>query len=83
MITVKLYGKIRSDSGLKVWTTDQQPKDINALLALLSSDSGVELAQLKTSVIYVDGVFFGKLKMFNTKLEGVGEVALLSPVAGG
>ncbi len=83
MITVKLYGKIRSDAGLKVWTTDSQPKNINALLKLLATDRGIDIKQLKTSVIFVDGVAFGKLKMFNTKLAGVSEVALLSPVAGG
>ena len=76
MITVKLYGLIRIESGIK--QLQLEARDVNELLGLLS-DCGIAKKDLAGCVIRVNGTDATK----RSKLTHGDTVVLMSPVAGG
>ena len=76
MITVKLYGLIRIESGIKEKQVDA--KNIKELLDQLS-DCGIPRNDLNGCAILVNGTAAGK----RYKLTDGDTVVLMSPVAGG
>ena len=76
MITVKLYGLIRIESGIK--EKQLEAKDVKQLLAQLA-DCGIPKKDLSGCVILVNGI--GATK--KSKLTDGDTVVLMSPVAGG
>lgn len=76
MITVKLYGLIRIESGIK--EKQLEAKDVKELLELLS-DCGIPKKDLSGCVILINGS--GATKKSN--LTDGDTVVLMSPVAGG
>ena len=76
MITVKLYGLIRIESGIK--EKQLEAKNVNELLELLS-DCGIPKKDLSGCIILVNGT--GATK--KSKLTNGDNVVLMSPVAGG
>lgn len=76
MITVKLFGLLRLDSGIKEKQMDAaHVKDVLDGLAEL----GVSKKDLNGCIILVNGVSASK----RTKLKNGDQVVLMSPVAGG
>ena len=76
MITVKLYGLLRIESGIKEKHLDA-PTVKEALIAL--ADCGIPKKDLDGCVILVNGASAKK----QTKLHDGDTVVLMSPVAGG
>ena len=75
MITVKLYGLIRIESGIK--EKQLEDKDVQQLLARLS-DCGIPMQDLSGYVVLINGNSAAK----KSKLTDGGTVVLMSPVAG-
>ena len=76
MITVKLYGLLRIESGIR--EKQFQAATVREVLDLLS-DCGIPRASLKGCVILVNGSSATK----RSKLKDGDTVVLMSPVAGG
>ena len=76
MITVKLYGLIRIESGIK--EKQLEAKDVKELLAHLA-DCGIPKTDLSGCVILINGAGANK----KSKLTDGDTVVLMSPVAGG
>ena len=76
MITVKLYGLIRIESGIKEQQLDA--KDVREVLELLS-ELGIPKKDLNGCAILVNGMAAGK----RYKLTDGDTVVFMSPVAGG
>ena len=76
MITVKLYGLLRLDSGIKERQLDAAT--VSQVLHYLQSQ-GISPRDLKSAVVLVNGETANKRK----KLNDGDVVQLLSPVAGG
>jgi len=76
MITVKLYGLLRIESGIKEKQLDA--KTVKELLAVLS-DCGIPRRDLDSCIILVNGNSANK----RSKLANGDTVVLMSPVAGG
>ena len=76
MITVKLYGLLRIESGIK-----QKQLEVHTVKEVLNSltDCGIPKKDLDSCVILVNGVSRPK----QTKLQDGDTVVLMSPVAGG
>ena len=76
MITVKLYGLIRIESGIK-----EKQLEANSVKEVLVSlqDCGIDPRYLKGCIILVNGKSVHK----RTKLADGDTVVLMSPVAGG
>lgn len=78
MITVRLYGLLRLDSGIKVLQLEAAGmKQVYA--ALIAGSGRITSKDLDGSVILISG----KAGTWNSKLKNGDEVTLLSPVAGG
>ena len=76
MITVKLYGLIRIESGIK--EKQLEAGDVRELLAQLS-ECGIPKKDLSGCAILINGASATK----KTKLTDGDTVVLMSPVAGG
>ena len=76
MITVKLYGLLRLDSGIKELQVDAN--SVNALLLRLQ-EYGLKKSDLSGANILVNGEFSSK----RTTLKDGDTVQLFPPVAGG
>ena len=76
MITVKLYGLLRIESGIK--EKQLEAKDVKQLLQQLS-DCGIAKKDLSGCVILVNGSSASK----RSKITDGDTVVLMSPVAGG
>ena len=76
MITVKLYGLLRIESGIK--HRQLEARSVKAVLDALA-DCGIDHKELNGCVILVNGKSANK----RSKLEDGDEVVLMSPVAGG
>ena len=76
MITVKLYGLLRIESGIK--QKQLQASSVKEVLAFLA-DCGIAKKDLDGCVILVNGAGAKK----QTKLQDGDLVVLMSPVAGG
>ena len=76
MITVKLYGLLRIDSGVK--EKSLEAKTVKEVLDALA-DCGIPRKDLTASVILINGKTGNK----RTKLNNGDTVVLMSPVAGG
>ena len=76
MITVKLYGMLRIESGIKEKQLDAQ--NVKELLSLLS-DCGIPRNELAGCVIFINGNSANK----RSTLTDGDTVVLMSPVAGG
>ena len=76
MITVKLYGLLRIESGIK--EKQFEAKNVKELLALLL-DCGIPKEDLSGCIILVNGASATK----KSKLTSGDTVVLMSPVAGG
>ena len=76
MITVKLYGLIRIESGFK--EKQFQANTVKEVLDMLSACS-IPRKSLNECVIFVNGISAGK----RSKLKDGDTVVLMSPVAGG
>lgn len=83
MITVRFHGRIRSVTGIKIWETDQVPKNIGELLKLLATEKNIEYKELKSAIMFLDGNPVAKMKGLKTPLSENSELGLLSAVAGG
>lgn len=76
MITVKLYGLLRLDSGVKEKRLEARTvKDVLDSLA----DSGIPRKNLEGCLVFVNGDSAGK----RSKVTDGDTVVLMSPVAGG
>ena len=76
MITVRLYGLLRLDSGIREMQMDASSvKDV--LQAL--SDHGIPKSKLDSCVILINGISANK----RSRLADGDTVVLMSPVAGG
>ena len=76
MITVKLYGLLRIESGIK--EKQLEAATVKDLLTALA-DCGIPENKLNSCVILVNGNNTGK----RSKLKDGDQVVLMSPVAGG
>ena len=76
MITVKLYGLLRIESGIKV--KQLEATAVNQVLDALS-DCGIPRKDLNSCVILVNGASVNK----RSKLTDGDTVVLMPPVAGG
>ena len=76
MITVKLYGLLRIESGIK--EKHLEAASVKEVLAFLA-DCGISQADLRSCVILVNGAPANK----RSKLTSGDTVVLMSPVAGG
>ena len=76
MITVKLYGLLRIESGIKEQQLDA--KTVNEVLDALAAH-GISPNELKGCVILINGSSANK----RSKLKDGDTVVLMSPVAGG
>lgn len=76
MITVKLYGLLRIESGIK--QKQLQAKNVKEMLDVLA-DCGIPQKDLAGCVILING----KNANRRSKLEDGDTVVLMSPVAGG
>lgn len=76
MITVKLYGLLRVESGIK--EKQLEAKDMNQVFSLLS-DCGLARHDLQGCLILINGTAAKK----RSKLRNGDTVVLISPVAGG
>ena len=76
MITVKLYGLLRVESGIK--EKQLEAADVKAVLDQLA-DCGIDRKDLNSCVILVNGNSANK----RSKLTDGDTVVLMSPVAGG
>ena len=76
MITVKLYGLLRIESGIK--QKQLKARTVNEVLLFLT-ECGIPRKDLDGCVILVNGVNKPK----HTKLQDGDTVVLMSPVAGG
>ena len=76
MITVKLYGLLRIESGIK-----QKQLEATAVKQVLDalSDCGIPRKDLNSCVILINGISANK----RSKLTDGDTVVLMSPVAGG
>ena len=76
MITVKLFGLLRLESGIK--ERQLEAATVNEVLQQLA-DAGISRDQLRGSVIFVNGENANKRR----KLKDGDQVMLMPPVAGG
>ena len=76
MITVKLYGLLRIESGIK--QKQLEARSVKEILILLA-DCGIPKKELDSCVILVNGESANK----RSKLTDGDTVVLMSPVAGG
>ena len=76
MITVKLYGLLRIESGIK--QMQLEARSVNEVLVTLA-DRGISQKDLNGCVILINGASARK----HTKLHDGDLVVLMSPVAGG
>ena len=76
MITVKLFGLLRLESGIK--ERKMEAATVKEVLQQLT-DAGIPQDQLSGSVIFVNGESAGKRR----KLKDGDQVILMPPVAGG
>ena len=76
MITVKLYGLLRIESGIK--EKQLEAADVKAVLEQLA-ECGIDRKDLNSCVILVNGTGANK----RSKLTDGDTVVLMSPVAGG
>ena len=76
MITVKLFGLLRLDSGIR--EKQLEAKTVKEVLDALE-DCGIPRRDLESCVILVDGKSANK----RSKLQDGAAVVLMSPVAGG
>ena len=76
MITVKLYGLLRVESGIK--EKQLEAKDMKEVFSLLS-DCGLAKQDLQGCIILINGIVSNK----RSKLNHGDTVVLISPVAGG
>ena len=76
MITVKLYGLLRIESGIK--QKQLEARSVKKILILLA-DCGIPQKELDSCVILVNGESANK----RSKLTDGDTVVLMSPVAGG
>ena len=76
MITVKLYGLLRVESGIK--EKQLEAKDMNQVFSLLS-DCGLARQDLQGCLILINGTAAKK----RSTLRNGDTVVLISPVAGG
>jgi len=76
MITVKLYGLLRIESGIR-----EKQMDVHAVSQVLDAlaDCGIQRKDLNSCVILVNGKSANK----RSKLTDGDTVVLMSPVAGG
>ncbi len=78
MITVKLFGLLRLDSGIKEMTLDAS-SIAEVKNALLAKNDRITKRDVESCVILVNG----KPSNMRSKLEDGDQVVLMSPVAGG
>jgi len=76
MITVKLYGLLRIESGIR--ERQLEAATVKEVLDILA-DGGVDRRDLRGCVIFVNGKTANK----RSKLTDGDQVVLMSPVAGG
>ena len=82
MVTVKLFGLLRLDSGLQQFTSNAQSvKELYTELIQLAADNGNIITEknIKSSAVLVNGQQAGK----NTKLKDGDQIIFMSMVAGG
>lgn len=84
MVTVKLFGTLRTDSGIKMLEVEASSiKELYVPLyneiVRISPDPGFSLKDLKSCLIAVNGARVSK----NTKLHDGDEISILSSAGGG
>lgn len=82
MVTVKLFGLLRLDSGLQQFVSNAQSvKELYDELIHLAAANGKIITEkdIKSSAVLVNGLQVGK----NTKLKDGDQVMFMSMVAGG
>lgn len=82
MITVKLFGVLRLDSGSAEFSC-QTVENVDALLPEIATKISVSEKELKNFLIFVNGKSILSQKMFRTKLSDGDIVSIMSPVSGG
>ena len=82
MIKVRFFGFIRSQAGLSSIEISANTVD-EALKQISNKCENIKLSTLKNSLIFVNSVDIGNLRMFKTPLKEGDEVMILSPTAGG
>lgn len=82
MIKVRFFGFIRFQVGVS--STEISANSVDEALKLISNKyESIKLSTLKNSLIFVNSVDIGNLRMFKTALKEGDEVMILSPTAGG
>jgi MoaD family protein len=82
MIKVRFFGFIRSQVGVS--SIEISAATVDEALKLISDKyENIKLSTLKNSLIFVNSVDIGNLRMFKTALKEGDEVMILSPTAGG
>jgi MoaD family protein len=82
MIRVRFFGFIRSQVGVN--SLEISANTVDEALKLISNKyENIKLSTLKNSLIFVNSVDIGNLRMFKTALKEGDEVMILSPTAGG
>lgn len=82
MIKVRFFGFIRSQVGVSSIVISANNVD-EALKLISNKYEDIKLSTLKNSLIFVNSVDIGNLRMFKTALKEGDEVMILSPTAGG
>ncbi len=82
MISVKLFGVLRIDTGLAELSCPAAD-NVSALFPEISKQTGITEKELKNLLIFVNGKSILSQKMFKTKLNDGDTVSLMSPVSGG
>lgn len=82
MAKIKFFGLLRLKAGVSNMSADVA--NIKELITLLGNQiEGLDIPELKNSVIFVNGKNITDQKMYRTKLDENSEVMFLSPIAGG
>lgn len=77
MITVRFFGLLRLDSGVK--TVEVKAKNMTELFRVLEQKSQIPVKTLKGCKVFING----KPKKFNQKLRDGDEIMFLVPSCGG
>ncbi len=82
MAKIKFFGLLRLKAGVS--NMSAEATNIKELITILGNRiEGLDIPELKNSVIFVNGKNITDQKMYRTKLDENSEVMFLSPIAGG
>lgn len=82
MVRVRFFSKFRLL--LRTDCIELEAGRVDELLTKISAHyEGIEIEELRNSLIFVNGTSISELKLYKTPIKNGDEVVLFSPVAGG